>query len=62
MGKRAAKAKEVVGYATGDREVEAKGRVDERARPESEVAEEELEVRKEHGEFQPGRLRESRRA
>jgi uncharacterized protein YjbJ (UPF0337 family) len=66
MGERLAKAKEVLGYATGDREVEAEGRVDERiadpADPTQEktpdnVSEEEHEVRQQHGEYRPERIR-----
>lgn len=68
MGERVAKAKEVLGYATGDREVEAKGRVEERIadpydpageRTEQEVASEELEVRGARGEYQPDRIGDS---
>jgi uncharacterized protein YjbJ (UPF0337 family) len=62
MGKHTGKAKEVVGWATGDREVEAKGRVEQHvADPEDDaegvtpaaVADETLDVRREHGEYKP---------
>jgi uncharacterized protein YjbJ (UPF0337 family) len=63
MGKKIGKAKEVIGYATGDREVEARGRVEEKvADPharldEDQTAErEQLDVRKEHGEYQADRI------
>jgi hypothetical protein len=60
MSERIAKAKEVAGWATGDREVEAKGRVEQEVadpeRPESDVTEEEVsreqrQVRREHDEY-----------
>jgi uncharacterized protein YjbJ (UPF0337 family) len=62
MGEHTGKAKEVVGWATGDREVEAKGRVEhDVADPDDDadevtgdaVADEKLEVRHEHGEYDP---------
>lgn len=66
MGERLAKAKEVLGYATGDREVEAKGRVEEHVadpgdptadETEAEVSDEQLAVRREHGEYRSDRPR-----
>lgn len=59
MDDKAAKAKEIVGYATGDRRVEAEGRLQEEKSQqvtEDEVADEQLEVRQDHGEYQPERL------
>jgi uncharacterized protein YjbJ (UPF0337 family) len=62
MGEKIGKTKEVVGYATGDRKVEAKGRVEEKiADPDAPITEEteeaigkeELDVRKDHGEYRP---------
>jgi uncharacterized protein YjbJ (UPF0337 family) len=61
LGKRTGKAKEVVGWATGDREVEATGRVEQQvADPDDDaeevtpaaVADETLDVRREHGEYE----------
>ncbi len=60
-----ARLKEVLGYATGDRDVEARARVEEHvadpADPTDEVTDEKVEqeqheVRKELGEYQPERL------
>lgn len=62
MGERAAKAKEVIGWATGDREVEAEARVEAAAAKspgaDAEVTEEDVQaelltVREERGEFKP---------
>ena len=62
MSKRIGKAKEVVGWATGDREVEAKGRVEQEvadpdrlevAVDEETLAGEQEEVRREYGEHDP---------
>ena len=62
MSEKIGKVKEVVGWATGDREVEAKGRVEQEVadpgRPEAEVTEEAVagekaEVRQEHDEYRP---------
>jgi uncharacterized protein YjbJ (UPF0337 family) len=56
------KVKEVVGWATGDREVEAEGRVEQEVADPDEapdevtdesVADKTFEVRREHGEYQP---------
>jgi len=68
MGEKIAKAKEVVGYATGDRQVEARGRVEEKLaasdtdqtgptddETDDAVAAEQAQVRKERGEYQPER-------
>ena len=64
MGERAAKAKELIGWATGDRKVEAEGRVetavasdeDPRSEPtDDEVEAELLVVRGEHGDIQSDR-------
>ncbi len=67
MGRLTAMIKEVAGYLTGDRRVEAKGRVEERVadpgdplsvETDENVHEEELEVRRERGEYgQPGQPR-----
>ena len=57
------KAKEVVGWATGDRRVEAEGRVEQKVADspadvtEKAVDEETDAVREEHGEFDPDRHR-----
>ncbi|HLZ07476.1 MAG TPA: hypothetical protein VKT80_02735 [Chloroflexota bacterium] len=62
MGKRTAKAKELLGYVTADRDVEARGRLEEQiADPsnpaseetEDEIREEQLRLRRERGEYQP---------
>lgn len=62
MGERAAKAKEVIGWATGDRKVEAEGRVEAAAAespdPSAEATEQDVQaeldhVREEHGEYHP---------
>jgi uncharacterized protein YjbJ (UPF0337 family) len=69
MGEKIGKTKEVVGYATGDRKVEAKGRVEEKiADPDAPITEEteeaigkeELDVRTEHCEYRPERTRPDR--
>jgi len=49
MGKRKAKAKEVIGYATGDRRVEAEGRAEQH--DDDDVEGEERQVRHERGEL-----------
>jgi uncharacterized protein YjbJ (UPF0337 family) len=60
MSERSGKAKEVVGWVTGDREVEAQGRVEQEVADPDEagddvtseaVADKTLEVRREHGEY-----------
>ena len=60
MGERSAKAKEAIGWVTGDRKVEAEGRVEaevaDSSNPRSEATDEAVEeelvtVREEHGEF-----------
>lgn len=65
MGELSGKVKEAVGYVTGDRRQEAKGRVEQRttdpadaasAETAGEVEAEERDVRREHGEYQPERL------
>ncbi len=62
MGERMGRAKEVVGWATGDREVEAEGRVEQHVADPSDpatevsdeaVADEGLEVREDHREYDP---------
>ena len=64
MGEKIGKAKEVLGYATGDRTVEARGKVEERiADPDAPVDEETPEtvdherhdIRQARGEYQPDR-------
>ena len=65
MGDKIGRAKEVVGWATGDRDVEAKGRVEQDvADPDTDtveasddaVAAEQLALRKEHSEHKPDEL------
>ncbi|GAC1383329.1 MAG: hypothetical protein NVSMB4_11320 [Acidimicrobiales bacterium] len=65
MGEKIGRAKEVIGWATGDREVEAKGRVEQDvADPDTEVveatddavADEQLAVREQHSEHKPDKL------
>ena len=67
MGERAAKVKEAIGWATGDRKVEAEGRVEaevaDPANPRSEVTDQDVgaetdAVREEHGEFNVDRAKE----
>jgi uncharacterized protein YjbJ (UPF0337 family) len=61
MGENAGKAKEVLGWVTGDREVEAEGRVEQDVASDEPldevtdkaVADKTLEVRREHGEYKP---------
>ncbi len=62
MGERMAKAKEAVGWATGDREDEAEGRAEVAAADPSEpvegvtgevVADEKTSIRQERGEYNP---------
>lgn len=65
MNEKMGRAKEVVGWATGDREVEAKGRVEQDvADPATDavevtdeaVADEQLVVREEHSEHKAAKL------
>lgn len=58
MGERIARAKEVVGWATGDREVEAAGRVEKQADDPGQITddavrEETKAVRADHDEIDP---------
>ena len=56
MGEKLGRAKEVVGWATGDREVEAEGRVEQRSDDEisdEDVKQTEREVRADHQEVVP---------
>ena len=62
MGEQSGKAKEVVGWVTGDRKVEAEGLVEQDVADPDEavdeatgeaVADKTLEVRREHGEYAP---------
>lgn len=56
MGERSGRSKEVLGWATGDREVEAEGRVEEDTATEATeqaVEDEERNVRRDYEEFDP---------
>jgi len=57
MGEKLGRAKEVVGWATGDREVEAEGRVQQRVADDQEISGEDVkrtehEVRADHHEVE----------